>query len=113
MVLSYSILATTRMVKAAGILHASMLSNIMRSPMSFFDTTPSGRIINRFSSDVAVVDNNLPQTFRMMMAQILSVFGTLIVISYSTPIFLVVVLPLGLLYYIVQVCVCVCVCVCV
>ena len=119
MVLSYSILATTRMVKAAGIHHASMLYNIMRSPMSFFDTTPSGRIVNRFSSDVAVVDNNLPQTFRMMMAQILNVFGTLFVISYSTPIFLVVILPLGLLYYIVQVCggvtlcVCVCVCVCV
>ena len=107
MVLTYSILSTTRMVKAAGTLHAAMLSNIMRSPMSFFDTTPSGRIVNRFSSDVAVVDNNLPQTLRMAMTQILSVLSTFFVISYSTPIFLVIILPLGILYYLVQVCMCV------
>jgi ABC-type multidrug transport system fused ATPase/permease subunit len=57
------------MVTAAGHLHQSMLTNILKSPMSFFDTTPSGRIVNRFSSDVAVVDNNLPQTLRMALMQ--------------------------------------------
>nr|KAG5700435.1 hypothetical protein BaRGS_010348 [Batillaria attramentaria] len=102
LVLTYSVLATTRMVKAAGTLHVSMLSNIMRSPMSFFDTTPSGRIVNRFSSDVAVVDNNLPQILRMAMTQVFAVISTIIVISYSTPIFLVVIIPLGVLYYLVQ-----------
>ncbi|KAL8582638.1 hypothetical protein ACOMHN_028703 [Nucella lapillus] len=111
MVLSYSILATTRMVMAAGSLHNAMLSNIMRSPMSFFDTTPSGRVVNRFSSDVATVDNTLPQTFRQAITQILGVLSILLVISYSTPIFLAVIVPLGLLYYLIQVCVCVCVCV--
>ncbi|XP_070201853.1 multidrug resistance-associated protein 1-like [Littorina saxatilis] len=102
MVLSYSILASTRMVKAAGSLHESMLSNIMRSPMSFFDTTPSGRIVNRFSSDVAVVDNTLPQSLRQAVTQVFGVLSTFIVISYSTPIFLSVIIPLGLLYFLVQ-----------
>ncbi|XP_076457656.1 multidrug resistance-associated protein 1-like [Babylonia areolata] len=101
-ILAYSILATTRMVMAAGNLHHAMLTNIMRSPMSFFDTTPSGRVVNRFSSDVAMVDNVLPGTFRMAVIQIMGVLSTLIVISYSTPIFLAVIVPLGLLYYLVQ-----------
>ncbi|XP_035829636.1 multidrug resistance-associated protein 1-like, partial [Aplysia californica] len=37
--------------------HNKLLVNILRSPMSFFDTTPNGRIINRFSKDIQSVDN--------------------------------------------------------
>lgn len=102
-VLAYSVLASVSMVTAAGNLHSRMLSNVLRAPMMFFDTTPSGRIVNRFSSDVAVVDNTLPATLRMVMLQVFGVIGTLIIISYSTPIFLSVVVPLGFLYYLVQV----------
>lgn len=39
-------------LQAARILHQKMAIAIFRSPMSFFDTTPAGRILNRFSSDV-------------------------------------------------------------
>ena len=48
---------------AAKNLHVAMLNNVLRLPMSFFDVTPSGRIINRFSKDTEVVDNNLPGIF--------------------------------------------------
>ncbi|XP_041372529.1 multidrug resistance-associated protein 1-like [Gigantopelta aegis] len=101
-VLLYSVLASTRMVQAARNLHKSMLANIMRSPMMFFDTTPIGRILNRFSRDVETIDNNLPQLVRMWINTVFSVLSTVIVISYSTPIFLVVIIPLGLFYWLIQ-----------
>lgn len=42
--------------KASVIMHNYMAANIFRNPMRFFDATPIGRILSRFSSDVEVVD---------------------------------------------------------
>ncbi|CAH1784335.1 unnamed protein product [Owenia fusiformis] len=47
--------------RAATNLHSSMLTKVMFSPMSFFDTNPTGRILNRFSTDVDEVDNQIPK----------------------------------------------------
>ncbi len=60
-VLCFALNLAKSMVKASKHLHHSMLMNILRSPMSFFDTTPIGRILNRFSRDVETVDNVLPE----------------------------------------------------
>lgn len=49
---------------AARYIHNSLLTNVLRSPMEFFDQTPIGRIINRFSKDVQAVDSDLPATLR-------------------------------------------------
>jgi ABC-type multidrug transport system fused ATPase/permease subunit len=43
--------------KASVMLHNYMAGNVFRNPMRFFDATPTGRILSRFSSDVEVIDN--------------------------------------------------------
>jgi ABC-type multidrug transport system fused ATPase/permease subunit len=42
-------------------LHNSMFSSILRGEMRFFDTNPSGRILNRFSKDIGTIDELLPR----------------------------------------------------
>lgn len=43
-------------------LHNNMLLGLIRSPSSYFDTTPTGRLINRFSNDLSIMDNTLAFT---------------------------------------------------
>ncbi|XP_049277103.1 multidrug resistance-associated protein 1 isoform X3 [Anopheles funestus] len=87
---------------AAKEMHELLLRYVLRWPMSLFDTTPLGRVLNRFSKDVDTVDNTLPQLIRSFLAQVFAVVATLVVISISTPIFAAVIVPIGILYYAVQ-----------
>ncbi|XP_041373545.1 multidrug resistance-associated protein 1-like isoform X2 [Gigantopelta aegis] len=99
---AYSMVFAVRLVCAARSIHAKILYSILRAPMCFFDTTPIGRIVNRFSRDVETVDNNLPRTLRMWIMCVFSVLSVIVVVSYSTPIFLVMLVPLGILYILIQ-----------
>ncbi|KAL6854188.1 P-loop containing nucleoside triphosphate hydrolase protein [Trichoderma novae-zelandiae] len=56
-----SILGTT----SSKVMLREAMFRVLRAPMSFFDTTPLGRITNRFSRDVDVMDNNLTDAIRM------------------------------------------------
>ncbi|KAG5674807.1 hypothetical protein PVAND_004755 [Polypedilum vanderplanki] len=87
---------------AAQKLHTVLVKNLFRLPILFFDTTPLGRVLNRVSKDVDVLDNQLPHSSRMLVAMSFTVMATIAVISYSTPIFLVVIVPIAILYYFVQ-----------
>ncbi|XP_063535449.1 multidrug resistance-associated protein 1 [Cydia strobilella] len=88
---------------AARALHCGLLAGVLRAPtIGFFDCTPVGRVLNRFSKDVDVIDNVLPMTLRGWTSCFFAVLGTLFVISVSTPIFLVVIVPVGVLYYVIQ-----------
>uniref|UniRef100_A0A8C5PJK7 Canalicular multispecific organic anion transporter 1 n=1 Tax=Leptobrachium leishanense TaxID=445787 RepID=A0A8C5PJK7_9ANUR len=89
-------------VKASRLLHSQLLSNILHVPMQFFDTTPSGRIVNRFAKDILTVDETIPMSFRSWVACALGVISTLLMICLATPIFAAVIVPLAIFYYFVQ-----------
>ncbi|KAI1286818.1 ATP-binding cassette sub-family C member 3 [Halotydeus destructor] len=89
-------------LKASSTLHNMMLDHILRAPMSFFDTTPSGRILNRFGKDVENLDTAIRMSIRMFLNNFFKSLVTFIIISMQTPLFLVPLVPLGIVYYMVQ-----------
>ena len=70
--------------------------------MSFFDTTPQGRILNRFGKDVDVLDSAMAMILRGWISCLLAVAATFIVITYTTPVFLVPIIFILICYYFVQ-----------
>ncbi|XP_077093647.1 ATP-binding cassette sub-family C member 2-like [Siphateles boraxobius] len=94
-----TILLVDGSICASRTLHTNLLSNILKVPMVFFDTTPSGRVVNHFTKDIFTVDELIPMSFRSWILCLLGVLGTLFVICLATPIFTAVVVPMAVIYY--------------
>jgi len=85
-------------LKAARSFHRKLLATVLRLPMAFFDTTPLGRVLNRFSKDVYIIDEVLQNILYSYLQVVSAVICTMVVIAAATPWFLVVVIPLLLVY---------------
>ncbi|KAF9170512.1 hypothetical protein BGX21_008621 [Mortierella sp. AD011] len=92
---SYLVLAR----RASKVLHAGMLKPLVRSPMSFFDITSSGKIINRFSQDISAVDLDLPMKFVGLLFGILFVLQQFAFAIAATPYCAILLVPLCICYY--------------
>ncbi|GIX77997.1 multidrug resistance-associated protein 1 [Caerostris extrusa] len=79
--------------------HRFMLDSVLKSPMSFFDTTPVGRIINRFTTDLEILDNQLFFYIEGWLNCVFSSISSFVIIGMNTPIFLASLVPLSFLYY--------------
>uniref|UniRef100_A0A8C6ZBI8 ATP binding cassette subfamily C member 2 n=1 Tax=Nothoprocta perdicaria TaxID=30464 RepID=A0A8C6ZBI8_NOTPE len=86
-------------VQASRVMHQKLLSNILHVPMSFFDTTPTGRIVNRFAKDIFTIDETIPMSFRSWLSCFMGIISTLLMISLATPFFALIIIPLGIFYY--------------
>lgn len=58
---------------AAAKIHIELIQNVFRLPMRFFDVTPIGRIIGRFSNDINGIDNYIPPTLQMIFRNVVVV----------------------------------------
>ncbi|XP_028669919.1 multidrug resistance-associated protein 1 isoform X2 [Erpetoichthys calabaricus] len=101
-VFSYSMAISIGGILASRYLHEMMLHDVLRSPMSFFERTPSGNLVNRFSKETDTIDSVLPNIIKMFMGSMFNVLAACIVILIATPIAAVIIPPLGLLYFFVQ-----------
>ncbi|XP_065413698.1 ATP-binding cassette sub-family C member 5 isoform X4 [Chrysemys picta bellii] len=90
-------------LRASSRLHDELFRRILRSPMKFFDTTPTGRILNRFSKDMDEVDVRLPFQAEMFIQNVILVFFCAGVIAGVFPWFLVAVGPLTVLFTILHI----------
>ncbi|KAF9089740.1 hypothetical protein BGX23_006468 [Mortierella sp. AD031] len=87
-VLVHYLMFVTSGLRAATMLHNNLLARIIRLPMHFFDSTPVGRVVNRFSTDQDTVDVLLPQALSDFYYYTFTVLGTLVIISTTLPIFI-------------------------
>lgn len=88
----------TGSVHASSKIFSSLLKSILRTKMRFFDITPAGRIINRFTKDIETIDQQLMITCLFFLVSIIDVITVTAIITSVTPIFLPVGLAVALLF---------------
>ena len=106
-------------LSASSLLHDKMLKGVLRypprnicvpflinfkfrAPMSFFDTNPKGRIVNRFAKDIDYVDFSIPATFNSLLRQSFTIIGTIGIICVTNPVFIAIIIPIGIGYWLLQ-----------
>jgi ABC-type multidrug transport system fused ATPase/permease subunit len=104
--LTGSILATissltqlTGALRASRILFKRLLATVMHATMRWHDTTPAGRILNRFSSDMATIDSSLTSSLQSINNSLAGFFSSIIVVVVIFPSFIFPATAIGYVYY--------------
>ncbi|KAK2954114.1 Multidrug resistance-associated protein [Blattamonas nauphoetae] len=90
-------------VRSSTRIHNELVQNVVKCPTSFFDTTPMGRILNRFTGDLFQTDAMLLSLFMQNVAMIIGVIGQIVIVSIQSPFFLCIGIPALIAYYVIAV----------
>lgn len=81
----------------------TFVEHLFPARLSYFETMPMGRVLNLVSSDLATIDSVMPFTMRSMVNCILGLTSCMVVIAATVPLILMLVPPLAVLYFFIQV----------
>lgn len=84
--------------QAAIALNVRAVKAVLRVPMSYMDTTPMGRVLNRFTKDTDTLDNEIGTQLRMLLYFISNICGILILCIIYLPWFAIAIPPLGAIF---------------
>ncbi|KAJ9110597.1 hypothetical protein QFC22_006715 [Naganishia vaughanmartiniae] len=85
-------------IRASFLMFRKALRGVLRSPISFHDKTPTGRIISRLAKDVESSDDRLAFQWHQFLAQVMSIFGLVALVAYTFPLLAIVFIPLLVVY---------------
>ncbi|XP_040489193.1 ATP-binding cassette sub-family C member 12 isoform X2 [Ursus maritimus] len=91
---------TKTTLMASSSLHDHVFDKILKSPMSFFDTTPTGRLMNRFSKDMDELDVRLPFHAENFLQQFSMVLFILVILAAVFPAVLLVLAGLAVGFFV-------------
>jgi ATP-binding cassette subfamily C (CFTR/MRP) protein 1 len=86
-------------VASSRVIQRNLIKALLKTPLSWFDVTPTGRIISRTTKDQDDLDNNLSFNVQFSTQNLLILFSTIIIIGVATPLYFIVAAISLLVYY--------------
>uniref|UniRef100_A0AAQ6AP01 Cystic fibrosis transmembrane conductance regulator n=1 Tax=Amphiprion ocellaris TaxID=80972 RepID=A0AAQ6AP01_AMPOC len=83
-------------------LHEQMLSAVLRAPMAVLNTMKTGRIMNRFTKDMATIDDMLPLVLFDLIQLTLIVMGAIFTVSIMRPYIFIAAIPLAVIFVVLR-----------
>jgi ABC-type multidrug transport system fused ATPase/permease subunit len=83
-------------------IHDDSLKGLIFAPLKFFEENSSGRILNRFTKDLGVIDKEIGENFESTLRVVAHVVVNLIFLFFTIPVLVVTLVPVLFMYYIVQ-----------
>jgi ABC-type multidrug transport system fused ATPase/permease subunit len=79
----------TGSLNASRRIHSKLLDRILRAKIRFYDTTPLGRIVNRFSADLATIDQEIGPSLSFLLFSVVATVCVVLLVSSVTPVFII------------------------
>ena len=85
-------------VQSGETIHKALVDAILAAPLSFFESNPSGRLLQRFSHDLNLIDSNLATNLGSVITTGLAILGSASTIIAANPVAFIFFFPLGFVY---------------